>query len=236
MGAGLHGLPARLLALPRLLQDRAQDRGRSARQVPDGRRGRQARRSTSHGKPRTKNVVRRTRSTPRPSSASSNFRRMFDDPQLDTAIRVTVVFVDRRRAAADGPRASCWPSSSTRQIFGRPVLRTIMILPIFATPIAVGLQLLHHLLRGGRAARLDRHPLPLQPALGAGLGHPRRRLAVDAVLLPRLPGRAPGRSGRAVRSRAHRRRLGLATSCTASCCRSSSRRSSSSCCSGWPRR
>ena len=58
----------------------------------------------------------------------------------------------RRCARRSGsPRSSCWSAVPTelalglaagllfnRQISGRPVLRTIMILPIFATPLAVG--------------------------------------------------------------------------------------------------
>ena len=63
------------------------------------------------------------------------------------------------------------------------------------------LPVLHDLLRGGRAARFSRHSLPVESPLGDLFRHPRRYLAVDAVLLPRAAGRAPGRARRSGRER-----------------------------------
>ena len=91
------------------------------------------------GKPRTKNVVaeepgqHRDLHRPRQLRAACSATRRSRE-----AVRVTAIFVLVAVPLRAGPRASSWPSSSTSAIFGRPVLRTIMILPIFATPIAVG--------------------------------------------------------------------------------------------------
>ena len=80
LGAGLHDLSARLFALPRLLQDRADDDGRDAgRRCPvldeDGKPV-----LKPDGTPRTKTeIVRETSDQLRPSSASPTSRRMFSD-------------------------------------------------------------------------------------------------------------------------------------------------------------
>jgi multiple sugar transport system permease protein len=68
---------------------------------------------------------------------AQNFLRLFADPQVREAVRVTAtfVFVAVPLELALGFMLALL---FNRYIFGRPVLRAAMILPIFATPLAVG--------------------------------------------------------------------------------------------------
>jgi len=66
-----------------------------------------------------------------------NFKRLFSDPQVAEAIRVTLLFV-LIAVPVELALGFLLAVLFNQHIFGRPVLRTIMILPIFATPLAVG--------------------------------------------------------------------------------------------------
>jgi multiple sugar transport system permease protein len=89
------------------------------------------------GEPRTKNVVIRNSVTTTEYVGWSNFTRLFFDPQVREAIQVTSVFV-----FIAVPIELCLGFMIAllfnRPIMGRSALRAIMILPIFATPIAMG--------------------------------------------------------------------------------------------------
>jgi multiple sugar transport system permease protein len=90
----------------------------------------------SDGTPRTRNVVERIQTNVATFVGLTNFSRMLGDPQLHEAIRVTAVFVGVAvplQLALGFALALLF----NRALFARPVLRTVMILPIFATPIAV---------------------------------------------------------------------------------------------------
>jgi multiple sugar transport system permease protein len=91
----------------------------------------------SKGQQRTKNVVIRNTVTTTEFVGLSNFRRLLSDPQLHEAIQVTLVFV-----LIAVPIELCLgfliAMLFNRPIMGRSALRAIMILPIFATPIAMG--------------------------------------------------------------------------------------------------
>ena len=197
-----------------LLQDRAA-RSRSRPREGAGARRRTASRCCKRdGKPRTKNVVnRRAQTTFDLRSASSTSPALFGDPQVHDAIRVTAIFVlvavpiELVLGLAAG--AAVQPAASS----AAPVLRTIMILPIFATPLAVGYLFFTIFYEVGGPLGFLGIPFLSDPELGAVLGDPGRRLAVDAVLLPGVPRRAAGRAGRAARGGAHRRRNSQLATC-----------------------
>ena len=137
LGAGLHRLSARLFALSRLLQDRAEGRG-EARQGADARCRRASPCSTPGGSraPRTSCIKKQVNIAT--FIGLDNFKRLFSDPQVRRG-------GPRHRALRAGRRADAsWCSGFllallfNQHIFGRPVLRAVMILPIFATPLAVG--------------------------------------------------------------------------------------------------
>jgi multiple sugar transport system permease protein len=67
----------------------------------------------------------------------TNFRRLFTDPQVREAVYVTAVFV-LIAVPLELALGLLLALLFNRHIFGRPVLRSFMILPIFATPLAVG--------------------------------------------------------------------------------------------------
>jgi multiple sugar transport system permease protein len=66
-----------------------------------------------------------------------NFRRMFGDPQVAEAIRVTLLFV-LIAVPLELALGFLLAILFNQHLFGRPILRAVMILPIFATPLAVG--------------------------------------------------------------------------------------------------
>jgi len=66
-----------------------------------------------------------------------NFARLLEDPQVATAIRVTAIFV-LVAVPTQLALGMLLALLFNQQLLARPVLRTIMILPIFATPLAVG--------------------------------------------------------------------------------------------------
>ena len=67
----------------------------------------------------------------------ANFARAFRDAEVHKAVQVTAIFVIAA-VAIEIALGLGFAWLFNRRIFGRPVLRSIMILPIFATPIAVG--------------------------------------------------------------------------------------------------
>jgi multiple sugar transport system permease protein len=91
----------------------------------------------AQGNPRTRNVVVREPVNLATFIGLQNFRRMLGDPQVREAIRVTAVFV-LVAVPLELALGFLLALLFNRNILGRPVLRAVMILPIFATPIAVG--------------------------------------------------------------------------------------------------
>jgi multiple sugar transport system permease protein len=90
-----------------------------------------------NGQPRTKNVVIKQQVNLATFIGLDNFKRMFSDPQVAEAIRVTLLFV-AIAVPVELVLGFLLAVLFNQHIFGRPVLRTVMILPIFATPLAVG--------------------------------------------------------------------------------------------------
>jgi multiple sugar transport system permease protein len=91
----------------------------------------------SSGKPRTRTIVHREQVDTAEFVGGFNFARLLDDPQVATAIRVTAVFV-LVAVPAELALGFLLALLFNQELLARPALRTIMILPIFATPLAVG--------------------------------------------------------------------------------------------------
>ncbi len=89
------------------------------------------------GQPRTKNVVNKQATSVATFIGLTNFERLFHDPQVGAAVRVTAVFV-LIAVPLELVLGLALALLFNRKLFGRPILRTSMILPIFATPLAVG--------------------------------------------------------------------------------------------------
>jgi multiple sugar transport system permease protein len=90
-----------------------------------------------NGNPRTKTVVKKQQVNIATFIGIDNFKRMFGDPQVVEAIRVTLLFV-LIAVPVELALGFLLAVLFNQHIFGRPVLRAVMILPIFATPLAVG--------------------------------------------------------------------------------------------------
>ncbi len=91
----------------------------------------------SSGKPKMRTIVHKDRRTISEFIGFQNFKRMGSDPQLHTAIKVTAIFVGVA-VPMQLFLGFALAMLFNQKLLGRAVLRTIMILPIFATPIAVG--------------------------------------------------------------------------------------------------
>jgi multiple sugar transport system permease protein len=89
------------------------------------------------GQPRTKNVVIKEQVNIATFIGLDNFKRMFGDPQVGEAVRVTLLFV-LIAVPLELALGFLLAILFNQHLFGRPVLRAVMILPIFATPLAVG--------------------------------------------------------------------------------------------------
>lgn len=91
----------------------------------------------SQGRPRMKNVVVKDQVTTATFVGLSNFRRLLGDPQVKEAVKVTAVFV-LVAVPLQLTLGFLLALLFNRHIMGRSVLRAMMILPIFATPLAAG--------------------------------------------------------------------------------------------------
>jgi multiple sugar transport system permease protein len=89
------------------------------------------------GKPRTRTIVHREQVDTSEFVGGFNFQRLLDDPQVATAIRVTATFV-LIAVPVELALGFLLALLFNQKLLFRPALRTIMILPIFATPLAVG--------------------------------------------------------------------------------------------------
>jgi multiple sugar transport system permease protein len=89
------------------------------------------------GQPRTKNVVNKLQVNIATFTGLTNFRRLLGDPQVGEAVRVTLTFV-LVAVPLELALGFLLAVLFNQHIFGRPVLRAAMLLPIFATPLAVG--------------------------------------------------------------------------------------------------
>jgi multiple sugar transport system permease protein len=90
-----------------------------------------------NGEPRTRTVVQRELQTTFTFAGLDNFTRAFRDAEVANSVRITAIFV-LAAVASEIVLGLALAWLFNRKIFARPVLRSIMVLPIFATPIAVG--------------------------------------------------------------------------------------------------
>ena len=90
-----------------------------------------------NGKPKTKTIVHKEQTTVSEFVGGRNFERLVSDSQVWSAVRVTSIFVGVA-VPTELILGFALATLFNRQIFGRSSLRAIMILPIFATPLAVG--------------------------------------------------------------------------------------------------
>jgi multiple sugar transport system permease protein len=91
----------------------------------------------SQGQPGTRNVVQRDQVTTWSWIGGANFQRLVTDPQVREAIKVSLVFV-LFAVPLQLTLGFFLALLFNQQIMGRGVLRAVMILPIFATPLAAG--------------------------------------------------------------------------------------------------
>lgn len=91
----------------------------------------------SSGKPKMKSVVHKNQVTTSEFVGGVNFSRIFKDPQVRTAVRVTLIFV-LVAVSLELLLGLLLALLFNQELVARPVLRTVMLLPIFATPLAVG--------------------------------------------------------------------------------------------------
>jgi len=89
------------------------------------------------GQARTKNVVIKQETNVATFIGAENFKRLISDPQVKEAVLVTLLFVSFA-VPLELIFGFLLAILFNQHIFGRPLLRSIMILPIFATPLAVG--------------------------------------------------------------------------------------------------
>ncbi len=89
------------------------------------------------GTPRTKTEVKRETVTKWEFAGLDNFARVFRDPQVGEAVRVTAIFVVAAVSAEMG-LGLLLAFLFNRNLPARSLLRMLMILPIFATPVAAG--------------------------------------------------------------------------------------------------
>ncbi|NJO38337.1 MAG: sugar ABC transporter permease [Rhizobiales bacterium] len=90
-----------------------------------------------NGEPRTKTVVHRELQTTFTWNGLANFARAFRDEEVKNAVRVTATFVIAG-VTIEVAFGLFLAWLFNRRLLARPVLRSVMVLPIFATPIAVG--------------------------------------------------------------------------------------------------
>src|SRR6266536_1298684 len=80
------------------------------------------------GQPRTKNVVKKQQTFTSTFIGGFNFERLITDPQVREAVRVTATFV-LIAVPTELILGLALALLFNRKLFGRPVLRTVMILP-----------------------------------------------------------------------------------------------------------
>ena len=90
-----------------------------------------------NGEPRTKTVVHRELQTNFTWNGFASYIRAFRDEEVQSAAKVTAIFV-ATAVSIELAFGLLLASLFNRHLFARPLLRTIMILPIFATPLAIG--------------------------------------------------------------------------------------------------
>ena len=91
----------------------------------------------ANGKQRMRTIIHKERKTTTTFQGLDNFRRMFKDSQVATATRITLTFI-LSSVSIELVLGFLLAVLFNRHLAGRATMRAVMILPIFATPLAAG--------------------------------------------------------------------------------------------------
>ena len=91
----------------------------------------------ANGKQRMKTIIHKNQINTTTFLGLTNFRRIFNDPQVATSVRVTLTFIFST-VSIELVLGFLLAVLFNRHLAGRAAMRAVMILPIFATPLAAG--------------------------------------------------------------------------------------------------
>ena len=91
----------------------------------------------ANGKQRMRTVIHKEQKTTTTFEGLKNFRRLFKDSQVATSVRITLTFI-LSTVSVELALGFLLAILFNRHLAGRATMRAIMILPIFATPLAAG--------------------------------------------------------------------------------------------------
>ena len=91
----------------------------------------------ANGKQRMRTIIHKEQKTTTTFQGLQNFRRMFKDSQVATATRITLTFI-LSSVSIELVLGFLLAVLFNRHLAGRATMRAVMILPIFATPLAAG--------------------------------------------------------------------------------------------------
>ena len=91
----------------------------------------------ANGKQRMKTIIHKNQVNTTTFLGLTNFRRIFNDPQVATSVRITITFI-LSTVSIELVLGFLLAVLFNRHLAGRAAMRAVMILPIFATPLAAG--------------------------------------------------------------------------------------------------
>ena len=91
----------------------------------------------ANGKQRMRTIIHKEQINTTTFLGLTNFRRIFNDPQVATSVRVTITFI-LSTVSIELVLGFLLAVLFNRHLAGRAAMRAVMILPIFATPLAAG--------------------------------------------------------------------------------------------------
>ena len=91
----------------------------------------------ANGKQRMKTIIHKNQVNTTTFLGLTNFRRIFNDPQVATSVRITLTFIFST-VSIELVLGFLLAVLFNRHLAGRAAMRAVMILPIFATPLAAG--------------------------------------------------------------------------------------------------
>ena len=91
----------------------------------------------ANGKQRMRTIIHKEQVSTTTFEGLKNFRRIFKDPQVGTSVRITLTFI-LSSVGIELVLGFLLAVLFNRHLAGRAAMRAIMILPIFATPLAAG--------------------------------------------------------------------------------------------------
>ena len=91
----------------------------------------------ANGKQRMKTIIHKNQINTTTFLGLTNFRRIFNDPQVATSVRITLTFI-LSTVSIELVLGFLLAVLFNRHLAGRAAMRAVMILPIFATPLAAG--------------------------------------------------------------------------------------------------